>query len=145
MKTGHIGVNVTNLERSLSFYEAVFGFDIIARSGQEGRKYAYLGKGGNITVTLWEQSSGAFDSAKPGLHHLAFEAGSMEEVKELEQRVRGLGAALIYGGVVPHSEGAHSGGIFFLDPDGIRLEIYTPHGAEEGAGEHADGPACGFF
>lgn len=29
----------------------------------------------------------------------------------------------------PHAEGAQSGGVFFEDPDGIRLEIYAPNGA----------------
>ena len=39
-------------------------------------------------------------------------------------------------GVVPHGEGASSGGIFFEDPDGIRLEIYTATGADA----HQAGP-----
>ena len=44
------------------------------------------------------------------------------------------GLRLYHDGIVPHSEGASSGGIFFEDPDGIRLEIFT------GAGVVADRP-----
>ena len=50
-----------------------------------------------------------------------------------------------YDGVVPHGEGAASGGIFFHDPDGVRLEIYTPSGADEGRAPTAAAPTCGFF
>jgi lactoylglutathione lyase len=38
-------------------------------------------------------------------------------------------ATFAYDGVVPHGEGTHSGGIFFEDPDGTRLEIYAKDGA----------------
>lgn len=31
---------------------------------------------------------------------------------------------------IQRREGAASGGIFFFDPDGIRLEIFTPTGAD---------------
>jgi lactoylglutathione lyase len=47
-------------------------------------------------------------------------------------------------GVVAHAEGSASGGVFFTDPDGIRLEIYAPTGSE-GHAPHQDGPTCGFF
>ena len=40
-----------------------------------------------------------------------------------------LKVKLLYQGIVPHAEGAESGGVFFEDPDGIRLEIFSPTGA----------------
>ncbi len=42
-----------------------------------------------------------------------------------------MNVPFIYDGIVPHAEGAQSGGIFFEDPDGIRLEIYAPNGAAD--------------
>ena len=62
-----------------------------------------------------------------------------------KQRLKALGAVIHHGGIVPHREGAESGGLFFEDPDGIRLEIYAPSGAGERPAPHADGPTCGFF
>jgi lactoylglutathione lyase len=47
--------------------------------------------------------------------------------------------------VVAHREGAASGGIFFHDPDGTRLEISVPTGAEGAPAPNADAPTCGFF
>lgn len=59
--------------------------------------------------------------------------------------MRGLGAEFLYEGVVPHAEGMQSGGIFFRDPDGIRLEIYAPSGAGSSEAPSGAAPSCGFF
>ncbi|MES2462541.1 MAG: VOC family protein, partial [Armatimonadota bacterium] len=37
-----------------------------------------------------------------------------------------------------------SGGLFFEDPDGTRLEIYAPSGVE-GTVPTSGAPTCGFF
>ncbi len=69
----------------------------------------------------------------------------MDEVRAAEARLNSRGAKFIYDGIVPHAEGRPSGGIFFEDPDGVRLEIFAALGAE---GEHAptgEAPSCGFF
>lgn len=143
--TGHVGLNVTDLERSTAFYQSVFGFETIARGTDPQHLYAFLGDGERLVLTLWQQSEGRFASRKPGLHHLSFQVGTIEEVREAEQRVRALGATLYHGGIVPHSEGGQSGGIFFEDPDGTRLEIFAPTGAGESEAPTPGAPTCGFF
>ena len=145
LQTGHIGLNVSQLERSREFYKAVFGFEVTGESLKEGRRFAFLGDGTHLVLTLWEQSQGQFERARPGLHHLSFQVETIEQVREAEQRIRDLGASLIYDGIVPHAEGAGSGGVFFEDPDGIRLEIYAPSGASSKAAPVSDAPSCGFF
>jgi lactoylglutathione lyase len=145
LQTGHIGLNVTSLERSKKFYQDVFGFSVVAESNAEGKKFVFLGLDGNLVLTLWEQSEGEFATSRPGLHHLSFQVESMEQVKEYEDKLKAIGAKFAYEGVVPHQEGSQSGGVFFFDPDGIRLEIFAPTGAGH---EHApveDAPSCGFF
>jgi hypothetical protein len=59
--------------------------------------------------------------------------------------IRELGATLHHDGVVAHREGASSGGVFFEDPDGIRLEIFSPTGADTSPAPTTDAPTCGFF
>jgi lactoylglutathione lyase len=142
---GHIGLNVSRLDRSIEFYRAVFGFDLLRRSDDAGRAFAFLGRDGAVVLTLWQQSDGAFAGDRPGLHHLAFQVESVEAVREAEGRLRGLGARLHHDGIVAHAEGADSGGLFFEDPDGIRLEIFTPRGVAGSPAPHCDGPTCGFF
>ena len=45
---------------------------------------------------------------------------------------------------VPFSrEGAASGGLFFTDPDGLRLEPYAPSGIQ-GEAPVSGAPTCGF-
>jgi lactoylglutathione lyase len=145
LQTGHIGLNVSDLRRSTQFYQQVFGFDVLTESYDSGRQFALLAQDGKLVLTLWQQSEGRFAKDQPGLHHLSFQVGGIEEVRIFEARLRALGTQFIYEGIVPHSEDAHSGGVFFEDPDGIRLEIYSPTGAEGLAAPVADGPSCGFF
>ena len=144
-QAGHVGLNVSDLERSKQFYRQVFGFEVMGESQQDGRRFLFLGEGANLVLTLWQQASGRFEKQRPGLHHLSFQVGAIEEVKEAERKLRGLNVPLLYDGIVPHAEGAQSGGIFFEDPDGIRLEIYAPEGAGSYAAPTADAPSCGFF
>jgi lactoylglutathione lyase len=145
IQTGHVGLNVSDIDRSKQFYQDVFGFAVIRESQQDDRRFAFLGDGSKLLLTLWEQSSGRFEKARPGLHHLSFQVDSIDEVKDAEARLRSLKVPLIYDGIVPHAEGAQSGGIFFEDPDGMRLEIYSPTGAEEHQAPTGDAPSCGFF
>ena len=145
VKTGHIGLNVSDLNRSNSFYQEVFGFEVMGESQEEDRQYAFLGYGQTLVLTLWQQSDGRFAKHQPGLHHLSFQAATIEQVEAYQDKLRELNVELIYEGIVPHGEGAASGGIWFEDPDGIRLEIYSPTGAENLAAPVAGAPTCGFF
>jgi catechol 2,3-dioxygenase-like lactoylglutathione lyase family enzyme len=144
-RTGHIGLNVTDLDRSRGFYQRVLGFDVLGEGTGADRRFAFLGKPGELRLTLWQQSEGTFDTRSPGLHHLSFQVDSVEEVRAAEATLRELSVDFAYDGVVPHGEGADSGGIFFTDPDGIRLEIYAPSGAGGADAPVADAPTCGFF
>jgi lactoylglutathione lyase len=143
--TGHVGLNVSDLARSLAFYTDVFGWQVLQESADETRRFAFLAREGRLVLTLWQQSEGRFETRRPGLHHLAFEVPGIEAVRLAERRLRELGVRFHHDGVVPHAEGAASGGIFFEDPDGIRLEIYSATGAEHAAAATPGAPACGFF
>jgi catechol 2,3-dioxygenase-like lactoylglutathione lyase family enzyme len=145
LQTGHVGLNVSNLERSKKFYQEVFGFQVILESQAEGRQFVFLGDGQKLVLTLWQQSEGRFEKGSPGLHHLSFQVGDIEKVKGFENRLHRLNINFIYDGIVPHAEGTQSGGIFFEDPDGIRLEIYTPTGLDKQDAPTPGAPSCGFF
>jgi catechol 2,3-dioxygenase-like lactoylglutathione lyase family enzyme len=104
-----------------------------------------LAQVGKLILTLWQQSDASFSKTNAGLHHLSFQAKSIGQIKEIEAKLRDRGVKLIYDGIVLHSEGAKSGGIFFEDPDGIRLEIFTTQGLEEYSAPEKGASACGFF
>ncbi|WP_425582581.1 VOC family protein [Streptosporangium longisporum] len=145
MVTGHVGLNVTDLERSLAFYRTVFDFEVMAAGDETDRRWAFLGRDGRLLVTLWQQSEGTFSVSTPGLHHLSFQVDTIDEVNATAEVLRGLGAEFAYEGVVPHGEQGVSGGVYFTDPDGTRLEIYAPTGADPAAAPVPGAPTCGFF
>lgn len=145
LTTGHVGLNVTDLRRSIEFYRRVFGLEVVRENHDGERSYAFLGSSGTLLVTLWQQSEGSFDRTAPGLHHLSFQVPSIDDVRAAESVLRELSADLAYDGVVPHAEGADSGGVFFSDPDGIRLEIYATTGAAGSTAPSGAAPTCGFF
>src|SRR4051795_6931022 len=76
---GHIGLSVTDLDRSLAFYQDVLNLDVLQRSEAPGR-FAFLGAGGRLFLTLWQQSGAGYEPRHAGLHHLAFQVPTLEEV-----------------------------------------------------------------
>nr|WP_216853207.1 VOC family protein [Phytoactinopolyspora halotolerans] len=145
LRTGHVALNVTDLRRSIDFYSRLFDFEVIAQEPDGDRAFALLASGGALQITLWQQSSGTFPAGLPGLHHLSFEVADIEAVRRAEATLKELGVEFAYDGVVPHGEGASSGGVFFFDPDGMRLEIYAPSGADGSSAPTQGAPTCGFF
>ena len=135
---GHIGLAVRDLGRSIPFYRDAFALTLMGEGEAHGTRFAFLGDGTSVSLTLWERDDVV------GLHHLAFEAASAADVRAAEARLARLGAALAYDGIVPHGEGATSGGVYFTDPDGLRLEIYAASGIQ-GEAPVPGAPTCGFF
>src|SRR5262245_46275644 len=145
LQPGHTGLNVTDLERSVVFYRDVLGLALVRASDGAGRRYAFLGGGRGVVLTLWQQSAGRADGGRPGLHHLAFQVDDIAQVQEVERRLRERGAVLLYDGIVSHEAGADDGGVYFEDPDGTRLEVYAPSGAAGRPAPAGTAPSCGFF
>ncbi|MGQ0845412.1 MAG: VOC family protein [Sporichthyaceae bacterium] len=146
VQPGHVGLNVTDLARSRAFYAEVLDLETLGESRDAEREWVFLGRDGQVLVTLWRQSEGEFATARPGLHHLALRVPGVAELHALQERLARLGVERRYGGVVLHQEGADSGGVYFSDPDGIRLEVYAPEGVSAtGAPAPGHGPACGHF
>ncbi|MFD9305989.1 VOC family protein [Streptomyces sp. NPDC060048] len=145
LRTGHIGLSVTDLARSLAFYRDALGFEVLGEGGEGGGAHAFLGQGDELVLTLWQQAEDGYAPGTAGLHHLALSTDGIEEVRAYEERLRGLGVDFKYEGVVSHAEGSASGGIFFHDPDGTRLEIFAPTGAGGSDAPTAGAPTCGFF
>jgi glyoxylase I family protein len=122
----HLGLSVSNLERSISFYCDVLGATL-ARTPYDGDSPAFSGRMavviiGSLILDLFEHSgngSGQFDPSRTGLDHLAFVAQTFEELQRW--------AAWLDLHAVRHSEirdAQGMGAMFdFADPDGIQLEF----------------------
>lgn len=145
MKLGHIGINVNSIEVSKEFYIDLFDFEIIFEETKDNRKYIFLGHDGEIVITLWEQSDKQFSKDTAGLHHLAFQLDSVEDLIVFEKKLELLKVEKIYDKIVSHAEGADSGGIFFLDPDSVRLEVCVANGIHKCQPGTKEDSSCGFF
>lgn len=142
---GHVGINVRDLGRSLEFYRSTLGLDVLRESEDKARRFAFLGLDGAPLVTLWQQADAEADQSAAGLHHLAFKAASADDLAEFQRRLEASGAVIHHGGIVAHAEGQESGGLFFEDPDGNRLEISVASGVAGAPAPSGAAPTCGFF
>ena len=124
----HLGVSVTNLERSIRFYCDVLGADLW-REPYDGDRSSFSGRMalvslGGLGLDLFEHrrnEGDGFDAARTGLDHFAL---GTQSVEELQGWANWLDAC-----AVPHTRRsgrwtATSGRCFdFVDPDGIQLEF----------------------
>ncbi len=81
IQTGHVALNVSDLDRSKKFYQELFGYQVMGESQEGDRRYAFLGDGKRLVLALFQQSDCRFGKRQSGLHHLSFQAETMEQVK----------------------------------------------------------------
>jgi glyoxylase I family protein len=116
----HVALRVTRLDRSIAFYQNLFGFQVVAALPD-----VTLLSNGALILGLRDQaqdeSGDRFDEFRVGLDHISFAVASREA---LERAIR-----LLDQRDVPHGEIEDLGSDFGLyvlalrDPDNIQLEL----------------------
>lgn len=125
----HICLTVRELAVSVAFYDLVMEFLGYRRSETRDDYVEWEGPAG--WFILRPARHGAADRAHdrwgPGLHHLAWRAASRAEVDALAELLRNGHAAIESGPADQPDYGDGYYAVFFLDPDGIKLELaHTP-------------------
>jgi catechol 2,3-dioxygenase-like lactoylglutathione lyase family enzyme len=126
----HLDLVVTDLERSLDFYNGLLrplGFDRNSEIEVErGERVVYISGAGGAAVSLRSAQSDtdvtAYDRYAVGLHHVAFGARDRDSVDERAAWLRESGAVIESGPAEYDYEPGYYA-VFFYDPDGIKLEI----------------------
>jgi catechol 2,3-dioxygenase len=117
---GHIHLRVANLDRAISFYRDVLGFDLTMRRGDQA---AFLGAGGyhhHIGLNTWESRDGTPPPAgHTGLYHSAFLYPDRASLGAVIKRV--LAADIPLEGAADHGV---SEAVYLRDPDGNGVELY---------------------
>jgi catechol 2,3-dioxygenase-like lactoylglutathione lyase family enzyme len=73
-----------------------------------------------------EHLAAGYHRKRVGLNHLAFHAGSREEVDALTAELRARGVAILYPERHPHAGGPDCRAVYFEDPDRIKVEVVAP-------------------
>ncbi len=115
----HVAVRVTDLERSVGFYERHFGLEVVDRATlPNGARIAFLGRGDDGAQL--ELIAGLSDHlVGDGLvHHLAFHE---DDVPAAFERLRAAGVDLLDDAVQTLASGRRL--FSFRGPDGERLQV----------------------
>lgn len=123
----HVALTVSDLDRSVPWYQALFGSDPVIDEDTGPFRHVVWLLGGQTLVGLHQfpdpASTSAFNERNVGLDHLAFACANRAELEDWEKRLNELGVA--NGGVV---DAPYGSGLSFRDPDNIALEFFAPPG-----------------
>ena len=123
----HVGVKVTDLDRSIRFYSDLFGFEMVDRRmlGRSNVEAAAMEVGGSIIFLLYEDSFQARSAEEHGgVDHFCL-TFTDPEFREILERIKAMGVRL-EGGVVPRTGATgRSDSQYILDPDGNQIEVKT--------------------
>ncbi len=119
-RIGHVHLKVADLERAISFYRDVMGFDLQQRYGDQA---AFLSAGGyhhHIGLNTWQSRNGAPPlRTATGLFHVAFVYPDRAALAQTLKHVTEAGVEIT--GAADHGV---SEAVYFNDPDGNGIEIY---------------------
>jgi catechol 2,3-dioxygenase len=117
---GHVHLKVSDLDRSLTFYRDVLGFDLVQRLPDNSA--AFLSAGGyhhHIALNTWQSLGGTPAPARhTGLYHLAIRYENRRDLAVAVKRL--LDAGIRLHGVADHGV---SESIYLADPDGNGVEL----------------------
>ena len=118
MRIGHVHLKVANLDRALSFYCDILGFELTQRRGQEA---AFLSAGGyhhHIALNTWESLGGSPPPpGSTGLYHVAILYPTRALLADALRRVMAAGIEL---------DGASDHGV----SEALYLRDYDDNGVE---------------
>jgi glyoxylase I family protein len=121
---GHVAVTVTDLDRSVPWYTALFGSEpVLDEDTGPFRHVVYAVGGGLFGLHQFPElaSSEAFEERRPGLDHVAFGVADRGELEAWSKRLDALGIA--HGDL---KDAGYGSGVSFRDPDNIALEFFAP-------------------
>ena len=124
----HLGLTVTDMPVSAKFYDAILdfmGFQRFPISKPESELIIWFKPDfGALTISPSnpDTANPSHDRYSPGLHHLAFDADSREEIDRFHALLQEVGATVLDAPAeYDYTPGYYA--VFFADPDGLKLEL----------------------
>ena len=122
----HVAVTVTDLDRSIPWYEALFdAAPVLDEDTGPFRHVVWALDGGTSLFGLHQFPSlverDPFNERRAGLDHVSFACSTRAELEKWASRLDELGVA--HGEIV---DAGYGSGLSFRDPDNIALELFAP-------------------
>ena len=118
-KLGHVVLSVRNAEASRDFYTKTLGLKVSYEDLSRGAVFLSFGRE-HHDLALFQMATGAPpDATQPGLHHVAWQLGDFEELRQAYRELKAMGFA-----VESTAEHNVTRSVYFPDPDGNRVELY---------------------
>jgi len=158
-RVGHVGVHVTDVDRSVAWYRDVLGLTLTGRWPMgEGGGMAFMRFGDDHhNIVLFTHPTAVTEENRyagfNGLNHIAMEVSDRDEWLRALTDLRAKSVEIVQGPLIHGPEGGRGPGaayggsgsrsFYFLDPDGNRLEIFcdmmkVPNGEEFPRKEYAE-------
>ncbi len=136
-KVGHVVLRVKKWEESVRFYSEALGMETVTYNPD--RHSAFLSFGTQHHDIGLFQAANEAEYGAAGLSHIAFQIeGGIEELRELHDKLVAYGAEIT--NITEHSV---TNSVYFKDPDGNQLEIFSEKMPMEEAREVMRSPSGG--
>jgi catechol 2,3-dioxygenase len=112
---GEVHLTISDLDRSLRFYQTHLGFTV----HQRGDGNARLGAGGPDLLVLWQSEAAARVRGTTGLYHFAILVPSRADLARALRRL--VDTDTVMQGAADHGV---SEALYLADPDGNGIEVY---------------------
>lgn len=129
----HIDLTVKDAQASRAFYESVLGFMGYKLSDAHPNGYDFDLRDGDTFCSIGilsargEHADRTHDRYSPGLHHIAWNAASREDVDAMHAHLLSIGANVTDAPADYPKYGPGYYAVFFTDADGLKLEyVYKP-------------------
>lgn len=133
VELNHVVLRNAHVADCVAFYDTVLGMKVNAGDGEHGAALSHDGE--HHRLLLMGVADGDRNPAGPGIEHIAFKTGSMAELLGNYQRVKAEG-------IEPFMAVHHGGtmSVYYLDPDGVQVEVFIDTLATDVAIEHMHSP-----
>lgn len=119
VRLNHAVLFVSDVDRAVNFYRAVFGMEIVSREADLGAAFLRLPRSGNHhDLGLFGIPGAAAPPRRSvGLYHLAWQLDTVDELVEFR------GALIDAGAYTGESSHGATKSVYGVDPDGNQFEI----------------------
>lgn len=129
----HIDLTVKDAHASRAFYESVLGFMGYRLADAHANGYDFDLRDSEAFCSIGilsgrgENADRTHDRYSPGLHHIAWNAASREDVDAMYTHLLSIGATILDPPAAYPRYGPTYYAVFFADPDGLKLEyVHKP-------------------